>query len=80
MSVTKITDDWFDVVGDLGPDEVRVVLHVAKHVADRLRLGARQYGALNIAADNRDWTHEANEELVDGTIYLAIDALKRGAE
>jgi hypothetical protein len=78
MSVVKITDDWFDIVGDLGPDEVRVVLHVAKHVADRLRLGARQYGALDIAADKRDWAHEASEEMADGAIYLAIDALKRG--
>lgn len=59
-------------VTDLGPDEVRVL----RRIAERLRLGRRLYGRLDIAKDGRDWRKEASEEALDQSVYLAIDLLK----
>jgi hypothetical protein len=61
------------VVPDLGADELRVL----QAVGDRLRLGARQYGALRVDGDHRDWQREATEELLDGCVYLACAAMRR---
>ena len=57
---------------DLGPDESRVV----EAVAARLRMGARQYGPLDLATDRRDWRHEAAEEALDLAAYLACELLR----
>ena len=61
-----------DVTG-LGQDEIRVL----QRIADRLRLGAKTYGRLSLAKDKRDWNKEGSEELLDGTVYFAIESLKR---
>lgn len=58
---------------DLGADELRVV----QAIAARLTMGARQYGALAIASDARDWRKEAAEELLDAVVYLAAEVLRR---
>jgi hypothetical protein len=55
-------------VAELGADEVRVLLTLAK----RLAMGQRCYGALDLAHDVRDWRRECLEELVDAAIYRAI--------
>ena len=57
---------------DLGPDESRVV----EAVAARLRMGARQYGPLDVEGDRRDWRHEAAEEALDLAAYLACELLR----
>ena len=59
-------------IEDLGDDEVRVLLYLA----DRLHMGAGQYGPLDIATDPRDWTAEARAEFADGAVYLAIRGLR----
>lgn len=61
-----------EACADLRNDELRVVLLVA----ERLGMGARQYGALDIAGDSRNWRREAAEELLDGCIYLAAQSLR----
>lgn len=58
----------------LGPDERRVLAVLA----DRLGMGQRTYGLLNIAGDPRDWTREAVEEARDLAVYLAAELLRRG--
>lgn len=58
---------------DLGADELRVL----QAIAARLSMGARQYGALAIVDDARDWRTEAAEELLDGCAYLACEAIRR---
>ncbi len=60
---------------DLGDDERRVL----ETIAARLRMGARQYGPLDIGGDARDWQREAAEELLDGCVYLACEAMRRKA-
>jgi|HubBroStandDraft_2_1064218.scaffolds.fasta_scaffold47142_4 hypothetical protein len=57
---------------ELGDDEVRVVVLVAK----RLAVGRKCYGPLDIKGDPRDWRHEASEELLDGCVYLAAETLR----
>jgi len=57
----------------LGRDELKVVLLVAR----RLAAGRKAYGPLRIAGDTRDWRREASEELLDATVYLAADVLRR---
>lgn len=59
----------------MAPDEAEVVALVA----ERLAAGRRTYGALDLATDARDLRREASEELLDACVYLAADALKRGA-
>ena len=56
------------VVAELGADELRVL----RLLADRLLLGARQYGALDLAGDRRDLRHEATQEALDLACYLAM--------
>ena len=58
---------------ELGADELRVV----ETVAARLRMGARQYGPLDVQGDRRDWRQEAAEELLDGCVYLACEAMRK---
>lgn len=59
---------------DLGPDERRVL----EVIAARLSMGARQYGPLDVPGDEREWRREAVEELLDGCVYLACEAMRRG--
>ncbi|MDB4993466.1 MAG: hypothetical protein JWM74_898 [Myxococcaceae bacterium] len=60
-------------VAVLGSDEVAVLVIIA----ERLVMGAKQYGALDIANDRRIWGREALDEQIDGSVYLAIEILKR---
>lgn len=69
----KATQLFVDVHG-LEPDAIRVV----ERVVERLRLGQRQYGPLDLATNPRDWKAEAVEELLDATAYLAMQTLKDG--
>jgi hypothetical protein len=55
----------------LGNDELRVLLYVA----DRLRMGATQYGRLDLATDARDWRVELGQEAADALVYAACRAL-----
>jgi len=67
-----IESDLRAVLAELGDDELRVVVLVAK----RLAIGRTCYGPLDIKGDTRDWRHEASEELLDGCVYLAADVLR----
>ena len=60
--------DLLDVVAELGPDERRVLLVLAR----RLRAGQAAYGRLDVAHDRRDWRKERAEELADALVYGAI--------
>lgn len=63
--------DLCETARDLGDDELRVLVLIAK----RLQMGAKQYGILNVACDPRDWAKEAGEEFLDATVYLAAAAI-----
>ena len=62
------------VTQGLNEDELAVLLAIAK----RLAMGQKQYGPLAIKGDPRDFTHEAHEEFLDASVYLAIQTI-RGA-
>lgn len=55
----------------LGIDELRVLVRIA----ERLEMGAKQYGALDIATDKRDWLEEGIQEGLDKTAYLTVALL-----
>ncbi len=57
-----------DVVRELGTDERRVLLVLAR----RLLAGQGCYGRLDVAKDNRDWRAERAAELADALVYGAI--------
>jgi hypothetical protein len=57
-----------DVLAELGPDELRVLLALAR----RLLMGQRTYGLLSVATDGRDWLQERSAELEDALVYTAI--------
>jgi hypothetical protein len=61
-----------ELIADMNQDELRVMLRIA----ERLTMGRRQYGPLELAGDKRDWRAEGAEELLDGTVYFAIQSLK----
>ena len=64
-------------VENLGRDEVRV----PTRIAERLALGRRAYGPLDLATDLRTFrSKEAREELEDVLVYLACAWLKAEAE
>jgi hypothetical protein len=65
------------IVCDLGLDEVRVLTRIA----ERLQMGARQYGRLYLALDPRAFRgKEAREELEDTLVYLACAWLKEAGK
>jgi hypothetical protein len=59
-------------VRELGPDELRVL----GRIADRLRIGQTRYGRLSIKEDRRNWSNEMLEELLDGTVYGALELIR----
>ena len=71
MSAPEV--ELFDVVRQLGEDEVRVLTAIAR----RLAMGRRQYGPLDVQGDRRDWKREAAEELLDGCVYLAAETMRQ---
>jgi hypothetical protein len=60
------------LVGELEDDELRVVVSVARG----LRKGRAVYGPLRIAADARNYGHEAYEEARDLAVYLTAQLLR----
>lgn len=61
-----------DLTG-LEPDAVRVV----ELIVQRLRFGQETYGPLDLRTNPRDWKAEANEEFLDGAIYMSMRSLQR---
>jgi len=49
---------------------------VLRVIRERVELGQKQYGKLDIARDEREWTKEALEETLDLCVYLAIRLVK----
>lgn len=62
---------WLRIEG-LGFDELRVI----QRVIERMQHGRKQYGALDIAGNSKDWRAEATEEFLDGAIYLAMQSIR----
>jgi hypothetical protein len=60
------------ICGRLGPDELKVL----ELVAERLANGQETYGLFDIDTDERDFPKEALEEVVDASIYSAVQLLK----
>lgn len=56
------------LIGELGVDERRVLLVLARRLLD----GQKTYGLLDIANDRRDWRRERAEEFADSLVYGAI--------
>jgi len=68
--------ELLEAAADLGADELRVLARIAR----RLAMGARQYGALDVVRDARDFDgKEAREEIEDSLVYFACAWLKREA-
>ncbi|MCK6553322.1 hypothetical protein L6Q96_01850 [Candidatus Binatia bacterium] len=61
-------DALMATASELGPDELRVL----RLLAARLALGRRQYGALDLDRDTRDFGVEAVAEAADLAIYLGM--------
>ncbi|MFW5875727.1 MAG: hypothetical protein ACOCXM_03225 [Myxococcota bacterium] len=58
--------------GALGDDEIRVLALVA----ERLAMGRRQYGPLELQTDGRAFHQEALEEAADGLVYTAAALIR----
>lgn len=57
---------------DLGEDELKVILSIAQ----RLTMGAKQYGVLDMERDPRDWHKETYEELCDAVVYSTLKCVR----
>ncbi len=64
-----------NICAELGTDELRVLVLVA----ERLRIGQRRYGRLDVATDRRDWHAEAGDEVADASVYAACGLLRQGS-
>jgi hypothetical protein len=58
---------------ELEPDALRALLYLA----ERLLVGQKAYGKLDLATDPRDWKRELEEEVGDLLVYSAFEALKK---
>ncbi len=76
MTPRETTEERLDeVCAELADDELRAVAYLA----ERLLMGQRQYGRLDLASDARDWKAERRAEIGDLLVYSAFQALKEGA-
>jgi hypothetical protein len=66
--MSAAADELLDVVRELGVDERRVLLVLAR----RLLAGQATYGRLDLVHDGRDWRRERGAELADALVYGAI--------
>jgi hypothetical protein len=69
-TIRKAIDDALD---KLEPDAVLAIAYLA----DRLLMGQRYYGKIDIATDPRDWNNERRDEIGDLLVYSAFAELKR---
>jgi hypothetical protein len=65
------TMELADIYAALNADERKVLLTIAQ----RLMVGRRQYGALDLATDRRNWAAEAQAEALDMAVYLTIEMM-----
>jgi hypothetical protein len=61
-----------EVLTQLGEEEREVILYQA----ERLLMGQKQYGKLNLAADTRDFRVEMRQEVSDWHNYDAMDHVR----
>jgi hypothetical protein len=73
MSPTRATrvHELHELLQDLGDDELRTLVWLAR----RLRDGQRQYGRIDLAHDVRDFRRERSEEVGDLLVYSAFAEL-----
>jgi hypothetical protein len=74
--VSAAADDLHDKIVDLlhemGIAELRSMLYLA----ERLMLGQRTYGCLDLKTDPRNWKEEQKAEIGDLLVYFAFEELK----
>ena len=73
--MTDRADIWEAITAtcaELNRDELAVVAEVCR----RMARGRQQYGALDLARDERDFAGEARAEVYDLLAYVAMDSLK----
>ncbi len=71
----RVARDLAAVLAELGPDERRVLLALAR----RLLAGQHAYGLLDVARDKRDWRAERALEIQDLLVYTAIAEVAEAA-
>ena len=75
--MSAVADDLHDrivnVLDELEPDALRTMLYLA----ERLMLGQRSYGRLDLKTDPRNWPEEQRAEIGDLLVYFAFEELKR---
>jgi hypothetical protein len=74
--VKRETPELHAILPQLGDDERRVLAHIA----ERLLMGQRQYGELDLKSDKRDWKREREQEVEDLLMYFAFESLKRSTK
>ncbi len=65
-----------DLLSAAYPDLSEDALLVLDEIADRMRVGQKTYGALDLDADDRDFEQEAYEEDLDGLVYRACKVVQ----
>lgn len=75
--VSAVADDLHDrivnLLDEMEPDALRTMLYLA----ERLMLGQRAYGKLDLKTDPRNWPEEQRAEIGDLLVYFAFEELKR---
>ena len=61
----------------LNSDELAVLEDVIESCLSGLEKGRAAYGSLDLSNDMRDFTAEANDEMRDGNLYIAMDRVRR---
>ena len=76
MTRTVHLDTLMTIASELEDDAQRVLVVLA----ERLRMGRKQYSDLVLATDRRDFRKEAFEEAVDMSVYLACGLLQEASQ
>jgi hypothetical protein len=73
MSRAALRQDLTNVAGQLGHDELRVLVLLATRIRD----GQARYGHLDVRRDRRNFARETLEEVIDGLFYIGAVLLRR---
>jgi hypothetical protein len=69
----QVRIDLDTAIDQLEPDALRVL----EFLASRMLVGQREYGALDLKNDPRDFVKERTEEVGDLLVYTAFETLKK---
>lgn len=70
----EIVEEIRSLLDPASDDERRVILYITRRLMTK---GRKNYGPLDVRADDRDFGHEMSEEAIDALVYWAEECIRK---